>query len=486
MNELLVALLVSLATGQVGGVRSAADDHMEACSKARAALARPGGGAPAVRLLSPPADPTAAATDVLHYRLDLTVDPTAHRLTGSNTITVRCVAAAASFRFRLDDLFTIGAVTVDGSPAAWHRVDAETVEVTLAPARAAADTFVLVVPYDGFPTSQYGSIVFSVHSFQPVVYTLSEPWFAYTWWPAKDDIVDKATADLLFTVPEGLTVASNGRLVAAEAASGGRRRFHWRTEYQTAPYLFSFAATNYSMVESSAAIAGAPMPVSLFIYPEHDIPANRNQWLLAVDMLSAFGDLFGPYPFAAEKYGIYQFPPGGGMEHQTITGQGSFLEYLTAHELAHQWWGDLRHLRDVARHLAQRGVRDLRRGAVVRAQAGSAARRRCGGAWRRASPPDVSGTVYCYDDSSACADLLGRPVVPQGRLGAPHAAPRRRRRGVLRHPRRLAPTSSRSRRRRPTTSSASSRPSRAATSSASSGSGCTRPARRRTATPGGR
>ncbi|MHC4130301.1 MAG: M1 family aminopeptidase, partial [Planctomycetota bacterium] len=57
--------------------------------------------------------------------------------------------------------------------------------------------------------------------------------------------------------------------------------------------------------------------------------------------LPVFGDLFGIYPFLEEKYGIYEFGFGGGMEHQTMTGQGSFTETLTAHELAHQWWGNM-------------------------------------------------------------------------------------------------------------------------------------------------
>ena len=56
-----------------------------------------------------------------------------------------------------------------------------------------------------------------------------------------------------------------------------------------------------------------------------------------------------PYPvrartvcsFVNEKYGIYDFPFGGGMEHQTMTGQGGgFSESVTSHELGHQWWGD--------------------------------------------------------------------------------------------------------------------------------------------------
>jgi hypothetical protein len=57
-------------------------------------------------------------------------------------------------------------------------------------------------------------------------------------------------------------------------------------------------------------------------------------------MLETFRPLYGEYPFINEKYGIYNFPFGGGMEHQTITGQGGFSEWLTAHELGHQWWGD--------------------------------------------------------------------------------------------------------------------------------------------------
>lgn len=401
MSELLISLLVVLAAGrQAPPAPPGEHDHVEACSKARAALAHPGAGPSGVRALAPADDPDAAGTDVLHYGLDLTVEPTAHRLTGSCTMTVRCLAATSTFRFRLDDLFAIGVVTVDGAPSAWRRIDSETVEVTLGALRAAGATFALTVPYDGFPTSQYGSIVFSSHSFQPVVYTLSQPWYAYTWWPAKDDNRDKATADLLFTVPAALTVASNGRLVEVADAGGGRRRFHWRTDYATAPYLISFAATNYSAVDATATIAGVAMPVSLFIYPEHDIPANRDVWLRAVDMLGAFGDLFGPYPFAAEKYGIYQFPPGGGMEHQTITGQGSFLEYLTAHELAHQWWGDLVTCATWHDIWLNEGFATYAEALWYEHKPGSP-----GAAWLRETmelrePSSVDGTVYCYDVAS--------------------------------------------------------------------------------------
>ncbi len=86
------------------------------------------------------------------------------------------------------------------------------------------------------------------------------------------------------------------------------------------------------------------MPVDFFLWPERDTTENRNAWRRSVDMLGTFSDLFGLYPFVDEKYAIYNFPFGGGMEHQTATGQGgnnAFSENLTAHEAAHQWWGDM-------------------------------------------------------------------------------------------------------------------------------------------------
>jgi hypothetical protein len=79
-------------------------------------------------------------------------------------------------------------------------------------------------------------------------------------------------------------------------------------------------------------------------------------------MMYVLRDLYGEYPFVDEKYGIYQCQFGGGMEHQTFTAQGGFWESLTAHELGHQWWGDIDDLQALERHLAQRRLRHLHRG----------------------------------------------------------------------------------------------------------------------------
>ncbi len=286
----------------------------------------------------------ATDTDVLHYRLDIAVDPQGGWLGGSNTITVRSLKDGLStFRFGLTDALTIGAINVDGAAATWQRIDSATVEVELGRSYDADETFEVNVEYEGEPESDgdWGSIVFRRRSDDVwETWTLSQPWWAHTWWPCKDYIPDKATADLLITVPNDLLVASNGLLLDVQDVGTDQRQFHWRTDYQIATYLICMAITNYVNYQATWEHDGGDMLLDFYIYPEWDGPEYRAALLATQDMLDVFSELYGTYPFFDEKYGIYQWAYGGGMEHQTMTGQNYPIEWLTAHELSHSWWGD--------------------------------------------------------------------------------------------------------------------------------------------------
>jgi len=282
-------------------------------------------------------------TDVLHYDLEIEILPSQTRLIGSNTMTIRAVAdGVSSFDFQLDSPLATTELLVNGAPAAWVRLSPSTIRVTLDRAYQPDEQFTITVGYNGIPVSRgFGSINFTSAGGQPSVFTLSEPYYSHTWWPVKDDNNDKATADLRFIVPSNLTVASNGLLLGTESLSGSRSRFHWKTEYQTTPYLFCFSAAVYNEFTDVWNYGPVSMPLQYLIYPGSNTASNRNAWLITNDMLTVFSDLFGVYPFHEEKYGIYQFGFGGGMEHQTFSGQGGFSASLTAHELGHQWWGDM-------------------------------------------------------------------------------------------------------------------------------------------------
>ena len=156
-----------------------------------------------------------------------------------------------------------------------------------------------------------------------------------------------------------------------------------------------------------------------------------------VPMLTTYSNLFGQYPFVNEKYGIVQFNWGGGMEHQTLTSQVELQREPERARARPLLVGQQHHLRDLARHRPERGLRDVLRGALGRVQAGR--RRRAPTSARmnsnKPSSPTTTGSVYVVNRRRVGElDLQHHERLPEGRLGAAPAPPRRRRHDVLPDP----------------------------------------------------
>jgi hypothetical protein len=341
-------------------------------------------------------------TDVARYYFDLKLDPPDAEIYDSQ-LTMKLTATADTLRcfyFRLDrQAFTIPAVRISTSgptgpwilpnPKHYWLDDGKTVAMDLNRDYHRGEILYVQVAYAGYPvprdvgtTAQNWHIkvgmFFEHHGVlqHPFVYTTVEPWYAYLWWPVKDDgdnwNCDKAKGTINVTVPSSMSAVSNGVLDGVDTY-GSTKRFRWRTEYDTAAYLFFVTATNYAEhpYTYDYAIGGqsGSMQTTLWLFPEDDaIALNREKWrrtLLGLGdgrgALNIFGDElnFGLYPSVNEKYGIDQCERGWGifppqppaMEHQTCSAQPGnwwhrkFLfpthEMVTSHELSHQWWGDL-------------------------------------------------------------------------------------------------------------------------------------------------
>lgn len=180
-------------------------------------------------------------------------------------------------------------------------------------------------------------------------YTLSEPYSAFTWWPCKSFIVnDKADSmDLIVSSPTGFKAAGNGILVS-ETTSGGNVTAYWKERYPIAAYQICTAVANYVQYPSPAdtvTIGGVKMPHFNYIFPETNTAVARIALDRDTTSLRVFSSLYGDYPFKNEKYGNYTFGFGGGMEHNTFSGENASVYNaasdwdVLAHELAHQWWG---------------------------------------------------------------------------------------------------------------------------------------------------
>ena len=290
--------------------------------------------------------------DVRHYRLQITLDPAGAIVSGRVTVIAEATSAVSSIDLDVADNLTIDSASSDGSQLQFSQRNGK-VTVNLPGPLESGKQVNFSVEYHGKAAviGRLGSgMLIQSHENRLVMANLSEPFGAPTWWPCIDDPRDKATIDIEATVPPGYLVASNGLLTNTVENAGQSITYFWQERNPLATYLVSVAATNYERFDDSyTALDGiTQMPLVYYVYPEH-LTLARQKFAVTRRAMEIFAGLFGEYPFLNEKYGMAEFPWNGAMEHQTMTSMGERTvgsptntgQLTIAHELAHQWWGDL-------------------------------------------------------------------------------------------------------------------------------------------------
>jgi aminopeptidase N len=209
--------------------------------------------------------------------------------------------------------------------------------------------FKIEVDYEGTPKKAgLEGFVFGKRNGKSLVYNLSEPNYASSWFPCNDIPFDKTNLEISITNDSNMVSVSNGVLVDV-FTNGDRRTYRWRTEYPISTYLVAIYSSEYEYFSDQYVSLDEmdTMRVEYYVLPDK-LEKAKIDFSTHVNMLEVFSKMFGEYPFLKEKYGVAEFLwYAGAMEHQTITGVSSnmiggkkFFEDTFAHELAHQWWGN--------------------------------------------------------------------------------------------------------------------------------------------------
>ena len=291
------------------------------------------------------ATPTVAQGDydITFYDIDLKIDPDTQTISGM--VGVQGISLVSSLDIVELDLYSglnIESVKSEQGDDLNYTHGLNLLSVTLNNSVSTGNSFKIIINYDGKPqASGFGSFGFHQHDGEPMIWSLSEPYGARDWWPCKDTPNDKAdSVDISLEVPTGLIAASNGKLVDTEV-NGNWITYHWKERYPIATYLVSIAIHPYTVFYDWYKYSPTDsMRLEYYVFPDN-YDAVQNNYGLTKDMIGAMADRFGEYPFINEKYGHAEFTWGGGMEHQTLTSLGGYSEALIAHELGHQWWGDM-------------------------------------------------------------------------------------------------------------------------------------------------
>ena len=278
--------------------------------------------------------------DALHYDLDLTWDPADERLTGRAVVTFRATRRAPRFQLDLSPVLTVGQVTLDGEPVDFARRGKDL--VVQAPI-ATDERHELALDYVGTPEpapapttrSDFSTTGFTITD-TGEVWTMQEPYGAYTWYPVNDQPSDKALYDVTVHAPAPWTGISNGALTELTSDEEGTTT-SWQLVEPAASYLVTLAIGDYTHSSDTTADG-----LRVDYWTPRGMVQRLGRLRTAAASVDWIEEKLGPYPF--DTLGLVVTDSQSAMETQTMVTLGNndyvLSPQVIAHELVHQWYGD--------------------------------------------------------------------------------------------------------------------------------------------------
>jgi aminopeptidase N len=300
--------------------------------------------------------------DCVHIKLELNVNVEERIVTGSATLDLTALREVSSIRLDAVEL-DVDQVTVarDGHPAAEIDFvnDGKQLEIPLDEPLKTGEGATVKIEY-GVENPRSGLHFFGPSEDEPdvplVVWSQGESITNRYWFPSFDHPNERQSTEMIVTTRQGLSASSNGRLVSrTENDTKGTVTYHWLQEQPHVSYLVSLIVGDFHIERDS----WRGKPVTYWVHPRY-MDQVKDSFKNTIRMLDFFSDRIGiEYPW--DRYAqICCEGFGGGMENTAATTLGNWTLHdkrslldsnsdgLIAHELAHQWWGDLLTCRDWA------------------------------------------------------------------------------------------------------------------------------------------
>jgi aminopeptidase N len=278
--------------------------------------------------------------DALHYELHLSWEAKAATLTGTETVLFRATRTATAFRLDLAHQLSVSHVWLDGRAVTFSHPGKDL--VVQAPVTS-GDRHVVQLTYSGVPEpvvaptdrSDFDTTGWTTTD-DGSVWTMQEPYGAYSWYAVEDHPSDKAFYDITIDAPGSMVGIANGEL-RSRTRTGGRSVTQWRLPEPAASYLVTVAIGHYTRTRATGPHG---LPITYWT------PTGRDDLIASLrytpKAIAYLESKLGRYPFPT--LALLLVPSQSAMETQsTVTlgiGDYSLSHDVIVHELAHQWYGD--------------------------------------------------------------------------------------------------------------------------------------------------
>ncbi|MBN7813882.1 M1 family metallopeptidase [Algoriphagus sp. YJ13C] len=304
--------------------------------------------------------------DLLHTELDLDFDYQNQIVLGKAILTMKPFFKAQK-KVRLDAKdFEMGKVyLLQGmdSTSMNYEYDGKELLIYLPQEFTRNDTVQLSIKYKAFPNMNSGggsdaiTDTKGLYFIDPtgedpnrptMIWTQGETEHNSKWFPTFDHPNERMTQLIKLTVPDSMISIGNGEMIKQVDLGNGSHKDYWEMKKPHAPYLAAFAIGDFGKVEDSY------QDIPLGYYVEKGFEKGAAEvFKNTPEMIGFFEEKLGiPYPWPKYDQVVVKDFVSGAMENTTVSifmeelklseweAIDSEWDYIIAHELFHQWFGD--------------------------------------------------------------------------------------------------------------------------------------------------
>ncbi|MEI9944441.1 MAG: M1 family metallopeptidase [Chitinophagaceae bacterium] len=286
--------------------------------------------------------------DVLHYKYELELSDKSDTIKGKASITIKFLQDIDTFALGIKSQsavneFGLHAMLMNEDKYYMASVYFSNDKFNIIPSRKikAGDTRTYLIYYDGIPGD---GLIISKNKFGKRTF-FSDNWpdRAHNWIPCNDDPGDKASVEFFITAPSHYKVVANGILQEEKELPGNKKLTQWKEDVPLPTKVMAIGVADFAVDQKDTV---NNIPVSSWVFEQNKNDGFKD-YAPAAGILSFFINYIGPYPYK-KLANVQSKTIFGGMENagaifyaeNSVDGTQS-QERLMAHEIVHQWFGDM-------------------------------------------------------------------------------------------------------------------------------------------------